>query len=373
MKIAAVILAAGCGSRMGAGKNKLLLSLGGKTVIEKTLDVFAACKEIDPIVLAYHENDLAFCNLLPQAYPNLLLAQGGVSRTQSVKKALNLVPDDCDLVLIHDGARPFVTPEIIRNCIGCCQKYGSAVCTVAMTDTLALVSEDGGIESYPKRESCRIVQTPQGFRLKEIRYAYDCISDTESYTDDSSLYAKWISKPHYCAGSLSNRKITFMEDLSSMNVPSYRIGTAEDLHVFAEGRKLILGGVEIPHVKGLKGHSDADVLTHAVMGALLSGADERDIGFHFPDSDPKYKNISSMRLLDEVMRLLAKKHAELVNLSAVIICDRPKLSEHIPQMKRSLADALHTLPENVNLSATTTEGTAPDTIRVTASALLQRG
>ena len=192
------------------------------------------------------------------------------------------------------------------------------------------------------------VQTPQGFYTEDLRRAYRLAKG--EYADDSAVYAAFCRPPHLCAGGAENRKLTFAADFP----PRYAVGEGFDCHAFAAGRKLVLGGVEIPHDRGLLGHSDADVLTHAVMDALLSGVGEGDIGVQFPDTDPAYRGISSMLLLERVMQIVARKGRRVESLSAVLMAEKPKLKNFLPAIAENLAAAVG-IPY-VGLSVTTLEG-----------------
>ena len=180
------------------------------------------------------------------------------------------------------------------------------------------------------------------------------MKDGEEFTDESSLYSKYIGKPKIVKGSPSNKKLTLPEDFAVSE--NLYVGTGFDLHVFAPDRKLILGGIEIPHDKGLLGHSDADVLTHAIMDAMLSSASLGDIGRHFPDTDPAYKGISSMKLLEKVVELLKKSGYRLKNVSSVIMAQKPKLAKFVDGIRRNLALALGVEDEQVGITCTTLEG-----------------
>jgi ygbB family len=192
------------------------------------------------------------------------------------------------------------------------------------------------------------VQTPQGFYTEDLRRAYRLAKG--EYADDSAVYAAFCRPPRLCAGGAENRKLTFAADFP----PRYAVGEGFDCHAFAAGRKLVLGGVEIPHDRGLLGHSDADVLTHAVMDALLSGVGEGDIGVQFPDTDPAYRGISSMLLLERVMQIVARKGRRVESLSAVLMAEKPKLKNFLPAIAENLAAAVG-IPY-VGLSVTTLEG-----------------
>ena len=347
--IYAIIPAAGSGSRAQLNKNKLLADLNGKSVIETTVGVFSRIKKIDGIILAASAADIPVFKDLFQADKKVRVVEGGKTRTESVKNALGTISGD-GIVVIHDGARPFVSEDLILRSIECAEKFGSAVAAVQSVDTLARLSRDGLIESTTRADMLA-VQTPQTFKTSLIKKAY-AAAENQGFTDDAGVFCKYIGKAHAVEGERTNVKLTYKEDFER----DIRVGTGFDLHRLTEGRKLILGGIEIPHVKGLLGHSDADVLAHAIMDALLSAASLRDIGYHFPDTDPQYKGISSMILFGRVMELLRKEGYAVNNISATIMAEKPKLKGYMPEITASIAAAADIPVESVGIGCTTLEG-----------------
>ena len=269
---------------------------------------------------------------------------GGKTRTDSVRRALETATGE--IVLVHDAARPYVSEAVIRDCIASVKKYGSGIPALPTADTVC--AAEGGEMTFSYGKTLFAVQTPQGFYTEDLRRAYRLAKG--EYADDSAVYAAFCRPPRLCAGGAENRKLTFAADFP----PRYAVGEGFDCHAFAAGRKLVLGGVEIPHDRGLLGHSDADVLTHAVMDALLSGVGEGDIGVQFPDTDPAYRGISSMLLLERVMQIVARKGRRVESLSAVLMAEKPKLKNFLPAIAENLAAAVG-IPY-VGLSVTTLEG-----------------
>jgi len=347
-KVSVIIAAAGKGTRTGFEKNKLLIPLNNVTPIFKTVKAFDL-NFIDEIIVSVNETDFEeIKNILNSVNKKIIYCIGGKTRFDSVKAALQKV--NGDIVLIHDGARPYVTEKIIEECIDSVIEYGSGICGVPAVDTLCF-SDDTLINGFADREKMFNIQTPQGFFAKDIKTAY--IKAEGNFTDDSSVYLKYIGKPKICSGDSGNIKLTFKKDfIGNMN---YYTGIGFDTHRLVTERKLIIGGVEIESDLGLLGHSDADVLTHAIMDALLSSAGMRDIGYHFSDSDDKYKDISSILLLEEVMKMLSEKNYKIKNVSAVIVAEKPKLSPYIDKMKQNLAKVMHISTECVGITATTNE------------------
>ena len=243
--------------------------------------------------------------------------------------------------------------SIIERCIDSVLNFGTGIVAIPTTDTIAETDGEGNVLSTSRKNKYSI-QTPQGFIAKSLKKAYSMIKDGEEFTDESGLYAKYIASPKIVEGSPLNKKLTTPEDFTVAE--NLYVGTGFDLHVFEMGRKLILGGMEIPHDKGLLGHSDADVLTHAIMDAMLSTASLGDIGRHFPDTEPKYKGISSMKLLEEVVTLIRKSGYRLKNVSSVIMAQKPKLAKFVDSIRDNLAKALQVDKTCVGITCTTLEG-----------------
>lgn len=350
MKVSLIIAAAGKGLRAGFEKNKLLVKTDGKTCLERTLEAFTRSGLIDEYIIVCSKTDER--EILPLLPCGAVIARGGETRTQSVKNALEKVTGD--VVLIHDGARPFVTEEIIKNCIDDAAKYGGTIAAVPSRDTVC-AAKDGTVKNYVGKPGLYSVQTPQAFKTALIRRAYS-LSGERVFNDDGEVYLNFIGELHISQGSAANVKLTYPEDFRAESGKIFRCGTGFDCHKLVENRKLILGGVEIPHDKGLLGHSDADVLAHAVMDALLSAAAMRDIGYHFPDSEQKYKDADSMSLLKRVLKIIGEKGYKPYNVSAVIMAEKPKLSAHIQKITVNLATALGLPAERVGIGATTLEG-----------------
>lgn len=355
MKLNVILPCGGSGSRTRLGYNKLLYDIGGgMRVIEKTLNCFDR-RDVSRIIIAISDTDKAyFEQLAGTTHLPVTLCQGGKTRTESVRNALACVEEDCDYVLVHDGARPFLRGEILDEAIATAIKYGNAVVAMPATDSIRRLS--GGTSKALDRSQIAIVQTPQIFRPFELKLAYRrAAEENQTFTDDASVYERYIAPVHISRGDSANVKLTYPEDFARFTPSDFRVGTGWDTHALVENRPLILGGVKIEHDKGLLGHSDADVLTHAVMDALLSAAHLRDIGVLFPDTDPQYAGISSMTLLDNVLQQLHAQGWKIRNVSAVILAQRPRLSGVIPAIARNLANAMGLAEQNVSVSATTTE------------------
>ena len=352
LNISAIICAAGRGERAGLEKNKVLAVMpNGKTVLQNAISAFENCARVSEIVITANESDFDLINSIASelSTPSKVVL-GGNTRTQSVMNALK----ECagEWVLIHDGARPFITESAVNECIDTLLIHKSAILCAPCTDTVISLNEQNLIESSSRRGKL-LAQTPQCFFKEDIIFALNQIKQGEEFTDEAGVYCKYVGNPYPVIGSNENKKLTNPNDFNFES--NLRVGTGFDLHTLVEGRKLILGGVEIPHTKGLLGHSDADVLTHAIMDAILSALSLRDIGYHFSDKDARFKDISSMKLLQKVVEMMTEKGYQLNNLSAVIMAEKPKLSPFIESITSSLATALSVPASAIGITCTTTE------------------
>ena len=356
MNIYAVIPAAGAGSRAGFEKNKILQKMGGVSVLWRTVSAFAQNENIAGIAVCANKNERAEIGRELCGFAKVLYADGGSTRTESVKNALEVLaalPCPPDYVLIHDAARPFVSQKIIDDCVKTVRAHGSAVCALPCTDTL-VHAQNGIIAGSYDRETAFTLQTPQGFGFGELLAAYRKITPDDRFTDDSGVYAKYVAPPFLFMGEKRNIKLTFREDFA-MN--ETRTGIGVDTHAFGAERKyIVLGGVRIDAPTGLHAHSDGDVLCHAVMDALLSAAGLPDIGHYFPNSSPQYKGADSLALLGKVRGILEVHGFAVGNISAAIVAEAPKLVPHIQKMKQNIADVLQISERAVGISAGTNEG-----------------
>ena len=347
MSAVGILLCAGASNRMGF--DKLNTPLYGKTAIERSTDALVAggCDSLVFVVSGESEKTVAMLSV-PVPFT---VVSGGEQRTDSVRNGL--LAASGDVAVIHDAARCFVDPAIVRASIKSAEQYGSGVAAIPVTDTVVRMG-DGAFETLDRNTLFRM-QTPQTFRLNEIRAAYD---RGGSATDDATLYAKLFGAPHLVSGSEENRKLTTAEDWAwaaeRLSPAAYGIGF--DTHRLVEGRELFLGGVKIPFEKGLLGHSDADVLLHAIMDAILGAMKLGDIGKLFPDTDPQYAGISSRVLLRKVNELVQKRDMIVSHVDATVICQRPKLAPYRETIECTIAEDLRIPFDAVSVKATTTEG-----------------
>ena len=350
--VAAVIVAAGASRRMGF--DKLAYPLDGGTVLEKSVRAFDMHPAIDEILLVAGENAPQAALLAAACAKPAKTVAGGATRVQSVRAGLDAV--NAEYVAIHDAARPFVTPQVIWDALEAAYETGAAAPAVPVKDTVK-VAADGLVVETPAREKLYAVQTPQCFRTALYRQVLAQVC-CDAVTDDCSAFELAGLPVRLTQGDYANYKITTREDLPAPEKNGgngMRIGHGYDVHRLVEGRALVLGGVTVTYEKGLLGHSDADVLTHAVMDALLGAAALGDIGKLFPDTDPAYKGADSIALLQEVGRVLARAGWAAGNIDATLLCQAPKLAPHIPAMRENLAAALGIPAEDVSVKATTEE------------------
>lgn len=348
--ILALIAAAGTGSRTCLKENKIFFTLeDGKTVIEKTVNAFLNTKRIDKVCIVCAKNDLE--RLQTIFGDKVLYSLGGKTRGESVLKGLQQFNGQFTKVLVHDGARPYVTEDIINRVIDNIENGMGVIAGVKVTDTIKETNGDKIIVSTPLRDRLWSAQTPQGFNYDELLSAYNKAGT--DLTDDGAVFESAGYQTKMVEGGYFNKKITTKEDVAMPKV--FLSGIGFDVHQLVSDRALILGGVNIPYEKGLLGHSDADVLLHAVMDALLGAAGMGDIGKHFPDTDEKYKGISSMLLFRHVVELLKDNGFEIVNISAVVMAQRPKLKPYIDEMNKNISLNAGLDISRVNVAATTTE------------------
>ncbi len=372
MKLAVIVPAAGVSARMQAGKNKAFVEILGKPIIIHTLQALQACAEVLLVYVVVRVDEVEFMQGLLNQYAQELSRlecipiAGGAERQQSVYNALCTVPEEITHIAVHDGARPFIAPTVFAECLQQAVRNGAAIVAVPSKDTVKQVEGSAVVDTL-ERGMLRCVQTPQIFAKELLRKAYDR-AEAEGYlgTDDASLVERAGHCVHVVQGEYRNIKLTTPEDLvvaeafwNKQNCMErsmdYRVGQGYDVHQLVQDRKLILGGVEIPHTLGLLGHSDADVLLHAIKDALLGACGLGDIGDHFPDTDERFKGISSLYLLECVNGIIRGAGFEPHNIDAVIMAEKPKVAPYKPQMRANIARALQMEEDRINLKATTTE------------------
>jgi 2-C-methyl-D-erythritol 4-phosphate cytidylyltransferase/2-C-methyl-D-erythritol 2,4-cyclodiphosphate synthase len=407
MHVSAIIAAGGRGRRLGAGVPKQLLDLGGRPMLQWSIDTFLACGRVDDLVVVVPPEWIE----APPAclrHGRIRLVAGGERRQDSVANGFAAVPAGTDIVLIHDAARPLLGSAMIDDAIDAAADAGAAIVAVPARDTIkwssAGAAESAGsqaaegarvVERTLPRERVFLAQTPQAFRREVLAAAVALGQEGVEATDEAALAERAGYAVRLVEGSVRNIKVTTADDLviaealvradpggdatprdASSGQSACRIGAGYDLHRFAEGRRLVLGGVEIPFDRGLAGHSDADALCHAVIDAVLGAVSLGDIGQHFPDTDDRWRGASSIGMLEHAVSLLAGAGYRVVNVDATIIAERPKLGPHRGAIVASLARALGTPASAVSVKAKTNEGVDAtgrgEALAVHAVALLQR-
>ena len=359
-----MVAAAGGSTRMGQPKQHILL--GKHPVLIHTLLALQQVEAVDEILLIARPEDIGtFAAQAAEAGVTKLtrIVAGGNTRQQSVANGLAALPTEATIVGIHDGARPLIDPDTVSAVIEVASECGAAAVAVPVKDTLKRTDEEGVIIDTPDRANLWRVQTPQVFDRAALCAAMEAaMAAGRDYTDDCQLMEAAGFSVRLVTGLDTNLKLTTPEDirlaqaLMAKETTAMRIGHGYDVHRLVEGRDLILGGVKIEYEKGLLGHSDADVLTHAVMDALLGAAALGDIGKLFPDNDPAYKGADSIALLRRVVERVNEDGYKIGNIDATVLCQRPKLAPHIPQMREMIADACGVDVKYVSVKATTEEG-----------------
>ena len=363
-EISAVLVAAGASTRMGF--DKLSVDLGGETVLHRSIRAFAQSPQVDEIVLVAGKNRAFVEAQAADCKKPVQIVTGGATRAESAKNGVLAARGT--LVAVHDAARPFVSAAVIEAVLDAAKQCGAAAPAVPVKDTIKQAVRGDGktvpagcrVENTPDRSTLYAVQTPQCFDRAQYLAALEELDAEKArlVTDDCSLFELTGRPVQLTQGDYANRKITTREDLprpAPKEETKMRIGHGYDVHRLVEGRRLILGGVEIPFEKGLLGHSDADVLTHAVMDAVLGAAALGDIGQHFPDNDPAYAGADSLKLAQHVARILSEHGYGIGNIDATLLCQRPKLAPHIPAMRANLAEAFGLPVDAVSVKATTEE------------------
>lgn len=374
-----MIVAAGKGERFGSYKP--LVKIGDKYMLEYSVETISKNSKIEGIVVVCLSNYIQTVRELLKKYDLVkYVVPGGKLRQDSVRKGLLKVPESVEFILVHDAARPFVSADIIERSIDAAIQNGSCVVCVGVNDTVKRV-EDGFIKETLDRDSIFLAQTPQIFRRKELLEAFEnAASKRLIFTDESSLMEFYGIRPFVVLGDKSNIKVTYPNDLELVKnfinsnvdfknlservyedekirrMQNYFIGIGEDIHPFDKERPLYLGGVLIPFEKGLKGHSDADVLLHALIDALLGAAGLDDIGTLFPDTDPKYHGISSLTLLQKVSTLVYARGFKIQNIDMIVFAEKPKISPFKHEIISVISNALNIDKIKVNLKGKTSEG-----------------
>ena len=365
MHVTAIIAAAGEGRRLGAGMPKQLLEIGGRTILERSVSAFVGHDRVDDVIVVL---PAALVNA-PAAWskaaapPAVRIVAGGERRQDSVANAFDSVSADSDVVLVHDAARPFVSADLISRAIDAAAEHGAAIVALPVRDTVKRVEGRGNVrvisDTIP-RDSVYLAQTPQAFRRDVLRDAVALGRSGVDATDEAMLAERAGHAVHIVDGDPSNVKITTADDLEVARrgdaTAVVRIGTGYDLHRLAEGRPLVLGGVTVPSEKGAFGHSDADVVCHAVTDAVLGAAGAGNIGQRYPDTDPKWKGVSSLELLRDSVRHVRASGFAVENVDVSVVLERPKIAPFLSDIQSKMAEALGVEAPRVSVKGKTNEG-----------------
>jgi 2-C-methyl-D-erythritol 4-phosphate cytidylyltransferase / 2-C-methyl-D-erythritol 2,4-cyclodiphosphate synthase len=358
----AIVPAAGQGLRFKAAGPKQFLAQQGTTLLKQTLRALAATALFDGIVVVVPEKWVAAEDLLPEEMngrENIQVVAGGLRRTDSVKCGLDSLPDSCEVVLVHDGVRPGISADLVERVIVGANKHGACVPVLAVIETVKAIDKSGMVVKTLNRDELGLVQTPQGFKRQVLTDAYAWAAQKEieqPFTDDAALVEGFGHQVVTVAGEPGNIKVTYKDDLVKIGWGTPRVGIGYDAHKLVAGRPLFLGGVEVPGGLGLLGHSDGDAAIHALIDAICGAAGMGDIGRQFPDSDPSYKDIASLSLLDQIVKKAGQAGWRVSSVDMTIVAQKPRLADYLPEMAAKMAAVLGIDASAVGVKATTEEG-----------------
>jgi 2-C-methyl-D-erythritol 4-phosphate cytidylyltransferase / 2-C-methyl-D-erythritol 2,4-cyclodiphosphate synthase len=364
-KVAAVLVAAGRGQRAGGSVPKQYRKIAGVPAIHTALSAFCAHPRIDLVQPVINGADEEFFHTASGGLPKLLPpAAGGGTRQISARSGLSaLEPHAPELVLIHDAARPFVSASLIDRAIAAGSRFGAAVPGLAVADTVKKIDGASMVSETLDRVRLRLVQTPQAFAFSLILEAHRraAAAGRDDFTDDAAL-AEWAGhRVSVFEGEAGNVKLTTGEDfaraefLRAAALADVRTGNGFDVHAFADGDHVMLGGIRIPHGRALSGHSDADVVLHALVDAVLGALAEGDIGEHFPPTEPQWRNASSERFLAFACERVRARGGMIGNLDVTIVCESPRIAPHRDAMRARIAAIAGISSNRVAVKATTSE------------------
>lgn len=372
LSVAALIVAAGRGARMASDQPKQFLRLSGRSVLSRAVEAFAAHPLIQRAMVVIHPDDgeavaAAFAETPHPARCQITSCHGGASRQESVAHGLKALADtgfpEDGVVLIHDAARPMVSEALITRAIGAALDHGAGIPVLPLADTIAELDAADRLKSNPDRSQLRAVQTPQTFRFGLIHQAHQKAARQQrsDFTDDAGL-ARWAGHPvSTFAGCPRAFKLTTPDDLNRARMmigaalTDIRSATGYDVHAFGAGDHIMLGGVQIGHDRGVVGHSDADVLLHALTDALLGCICDGDIGMHFPPSDMRWKGAASRVFLADAVRRVQAMGGEIRHLDGTVVCETPRVGPHREAIRTMIAEITGIDRARVGIKATTSE------------------
>ena len=348
---------------MGAVVPKQFLSVGGRSLLDRTLSSVSASSSIDAIVLVLPADSPPESKEAYRKFPKVIsVVDGGAERRDSVRNALDVVPPETSILLVHDAVRPFATPGLFDRCAEQARLHGAAVPVIPIRDTVKTWDKAAGALVTRDRSGFLRAQTPQGFRAGILREAYDLAArEGRAGTDDASLVEAAGHRVAAIPGEDANIKITLPEDLRMAagllsGEPDFRVGLGGDAHRLVPGRELWLGGVRVDHPLGLLGHSDGDVLLHAVADAIYGAMGDRDIGFYFPPDREETRGISSRSILAHARGRMAVHGFGILGLDAVVVCEAPRIAPLADALRASIAEMLSAPEDRVSVKGKTTEG-----------------
>ncbi len=363
-KIGAIVVAGGRGLRAGGDLPKQYRDLAGRPVIRPSLAVLAVHPAIDVVQPVIHADDAERFRMAAAGLDVLPPVFGGATRQASVRAGLEaLQTHGPELVLVHDAARPFASPSLITRAIGAARASGAAIPAIAVSDTVKSVDPSGAVTGTVDRAQLRLVQTPQAFAFAMLLDAHRRAhaAGREDFSDDAAL-VEWAGQTVTTfEGEPGNMKITTADDFARLEatqlaaLSDIRTGSGTDVHVFGDGDHVTLGGVRIPHERGLSGHSDADVVLHALVDAILGALADGDIGAHFPPSDPQWRGAASDRFLAFAVERVRARGGRIAHLDATVVCEAPRIGPHRDAMRARIAEIAGVAPDRVAVKATTSE------------------
>lgn len=362
--VAALVLAAGRGLRSGGGIPKQYRSVGGKPVIRRSLELFLRHPRVGAVQPVVHPDDRPLFETATGGLRFLEPVYGGATRQGSVLAGLDaLEKSNPDIVLVHDAARPFASPQLLDRAIEAATHSGAAIPAIAVTDTIKAVDESGRVTKTVDRSVLRAVQTPQAFDYRRLLEAHRAAArdKLQDFTDDAAL-VEWAGMSVATfEGETGNMKLTTAEDFTKAAAAEFdglgdiRSAMGFDVHTFGPGDHVTLGGVRIAHDRAISGHSDADVALHALVDAILGALADGDIGSHFPPSDPQWRGASSDRFLKFAVDRVAQRGGRIAHLDMTIVCEAPKIGPHRDAIRARVAEIAGVGIDRVSIKATTNE------------------
>ncbi len=364
MKGVAIIVAAGKGERLGDTVPKQFVSVRDRMIVEYSLAVFASSPSIDSIVVVVPPGTSEGLVDRLMSYKKVdAVVPGGKTRQDSVIAGFRAVKGEPEVVLVHDGARPLVTVEIIESVFSEARSKGAAIPALNVSDALKYSTDGISVEKTVDRSLFYRAQTPQGVRFELFKKAIEKVEEMEVVCADEAQMVELLGeKVSLVNGSERNLKVTYPDDLVLFKAllgdisGRFRVGIGYDAHRLVEGRPMFLGGVEIEFERGLLGHSDGDCALHAIADALLGAAGLGDIGKLFPPGDPTIEGISSREILRRVVEELGSEGYSVINVDCVIVCERPRISDYSDRMRKVVSGILGITPDNISIKGKTTEG-----------------